>query len=75
MLSRQELERWPQYRGRIFQDAQGRTQIHLNVLSYFLFWMAFYVLRGSQAQSLAAPTRAALYSHLNPSFGSVKKVI
>ncbi|KAK9917041.1 hypothetical protein WJX75_000269 [Coccomyxa subellipsoidea] len=72
---RQELERWPQYRGRIFQDAQGRTQIHLNVLSYFLFWMAFYVLRGSQSQSLAAPTRTALYSHLNPSFGSVKKTL
>ncbi|BDA48624.1 hypothetical protein COCOBI_12-3050 [Coccomyxa sp. Obi] len=72
---RKELERWPQYRGRIFQDPQGRTQIHLNVLSYFLFWMAFYVLRGSQAQSLAAPSRAARYNHLAPSFGSVKKTL
>lgn len=50
-------------------------QIHLNVLSYFLFWTAFYVLRGSQAQSLATASRPAIYSHLTPSFGSVKKVI
>jgi len=45
------------------------------VLSYFLFWTAFYVLRGSQAQSLATASRPAIYSHLTPSFGSVKKVI
>ncbi len=71
---RRELERWPQYQGRILQDGHGRTQIHLNVFYYFLFWMAFYVLRGSRTQPGGAPSHLRLYSHLAPSFGSVAKV-
>jgi hypothetical protein len=71
--TRKELERWPQYRGRILQDGLGRNQIHLNVFTYFLFWMAFYVLRGSQTQQSAAPAHMRRYSHLTPSLGSMAK--
>lgn len=45
---RRELENWPQYRGHIRPDSSGRTQVYLNVFEYFLFWNAFYVLRGGR---------------------------
>lgn len=70
---RKELARWPQYRGRVVEDGAGRTQIHLNVWGYFLFWTAFYVLRGSQTRPEAAPAAAPRYGHLTPSLGTVRK--
>ena len=72
---RKELAKWPQYRGRIVEDSLGRKQIHLNVWGYFLFWTAFYVLRGSQTRPEAAPAAAPRYGHLTPSLGTVRKVL
>ncbi|KAJ9510102.1 hypothetical protein QJQ45_015584 [Haematococcus lacustris] len=43
---RQLLASWPQYAGHIHPDASGRVQVYLNVFGYFMFWTAFYVLRG-----------------------------
>ena len=44
---RQELERWPQYqRGAIVSDAAGRCHVKLGVFQFFLFWFAFYVIKG-----------------------------
>ena len=71
---RAEMERWPQYRGRIVLDAQGNPHIHLSVLTYFLFWTAFYVLRGSHASHTTEAARPARTLSLTPNFGSVKKV-
>ena len=68
------MERWPQYKGRIVLDGQGNPHIHLSVLTYFLFWTAFYVLRGSHASHTAEATRPARTLSLTPNFGSVKKV-
>lgn len=47
-VGRRQLELWPQYAGRIHMDALGRPQVYLNVFEYFMFWTAFYVLRGSR---------------------------
>lgn len=55
-------------------DGQGRPRIHLNVLTYFLFWTAFYVLRGSHSSATSAATRPVRTLSLTPNFGSVKKV-
>ena len=68
------MERWPQYKGRIVLDGQGNPHIHLSVLTYFLFWTAFYVLRGSHASHTAEATRPVRTLSLTPNFGSVKKV-
>ena len=68
------MERWPQYKGHIKMDAQGKPAIHLNVLTYFLFWTAFYVLRGSHSSASSAATRPVRTLSLTPNFGSVKKV-
>ena len=68
------MERWPQYKGHILLDAQGKPRIHLNVLTYFLFWTAFYVLRGSHSSASSAATRPVRTLSLTPNFGSVKKV-
>ncbi|KAG2501874.1 hypothetical protein HYH03_000372 [Edaphochlamys debaryana] len=57
-LGRRVLDSWPQYRGRIRQDAAGRPQVFLNVFEYFMFWTAFYVLRGSSSDSGRADPRA-----------------
>ncbi|CAK0739108.1 hypothetical protein CVIRNUC_001137 [Coccomyxa viridis] len=70
---RAEMERWPQYKGRIVLDGQGNPHIHLSVLTYFLFWTAFYVLRGSHASHTAEATRPVRTLSLTPNFGSVKK--
>jgi hypothetical protein len=44
---RAELGRWPQYaRGAIVTDAQGRCHVKLGVFQFFIFWFAFYVIRG-----------------------------
>jgi hypothetical protein len=44
---RQELERWPQYqRGAVVADAAGRCHVKLGVFQFFLFWFAFYVIKG-----------------------------
>ncbi len=71
---RSEVERWPQYRGHIVMDGQGNTRIHLNVLTYFLVWTAFYVLRGSHGSATSEAARPARTLSLTPAFGSVKKV-
>ena len=68
------MERWPQYKGRVVLDGQGNPHIHLSVLTYFLFWTAFYVLRGSHASHTAEATRPVRTLSLTPNFGSVKKV-
>ena len=68
------MERWPQYRSHIVLDGQGKPRIHLNVLTYFLFWTAFYVLRGSHSSATSAATRPVRTLSLAPTFGSVKKV-
>ena len=68
------MERWPQYRGHIVLDGQGNPRIHLNVLTYFLFWTAFYVLRGSHGSGASEAARPARTLSLTPAFGSVKKV-
>ncbi len=45
------------------------------MFGYFLFWTAFYVLRGGQTRPDAAPAHAApRYGHLAPSLGTVRKV-
>ena len=56
---RAELERWPQYRGRLRPDAAGRWQVVLNMYEFFMFWAAFYVLRGSRGAEAAAARAAA----------------
>lgn len=44
---RAELERWPQYaRGAIVADSAGRCHVKLGVFQFFLFWFAFYVIKG-----------------------------
>ena len=74
-LNRRELARWPQYGGRVFTDAAGRPQVHLNVFGYFLFWTAFYVLRGGQTtrHDVAPAYAQPRYGHLTPSLGTVRK--
>jgi len=67
-----ELERWPQYRGRLLVDGAGRTHVRLATFQYFLSWFAFYVLRSGQAA--AEPARARGGRYLAPSLGVVKKV-
>ena len=68
------MERWPQYKGHIRLEGQGKPRIELNVLTYFLFWTAFYVLRGSHSSATSAATRPVRTLSLTPNFGSVKKV-
>ncbi|GLC41058.1 hypothetical protein PLESTB_000948000 [Pleodorina starrii] len=50
-LGRRLLDTWPQYRGRLRHDPAGRPQVYLNLFEYFMFWTAFYVLRGSAADN------------------------
>ncbi|KAG2445175.1 hypothetical protein HYH02_008643 [Chlamydomonas schloesseri] len=56
-LGRRLLDTWPQYRGRIRTDVTGRPQVFLNVLEYFMFWTAFYVLRGSTSDGSRVDSR------------------
>ncbi|KAG2439532.1 hypothetical protein HXX76_004885 [Chlamydomonas incerta] len=56
-LGRRLLDTWPQYRGRIRADVTGRPQVFLNVLEYFMFWTAFYVLRGSTSDGSRVDSR------------------
>ena len=59
----------------ILTDASGGMHVHLNVFEYFVFWAAFYVLRGSQAAGAAAGQRPSRgYASLAPSLGTVRKV-
>ncbi|WIA17648.1 hypothetical protein OEZ85_014453 [Tetradesmus obliquus] len=50
---RLELDGWPQYHGRLRLDGMGRCQVHLAMFQYFMFWAAFYVLRGSHSSDKA----------------------
>jgi hypothetical protein len=52
-------------------DGAGRAHVRLPTLPYFLFWLAFYVLRSGQAA--AEPARARGGRYLAPSLGAVKK--
>jgi hypothetical protein len=48
---RRELEAWPQYSRHIMGpelDATRRPQVSLDVFTYYMFWTAFYVLRGNR---------------------------
>lgn len=68
---RAELERWPQYaRGAVVADASGRCHVKLGVFQFFLFWFAFYVIKGdggAGVDSQLRPQSAGLTS-------SVRKV-
>ncbi|GAX78724.1 hypothetical protein CEUSTIGMA_g6162.t1 [Chlamydomonas eustigma] len=49
---RKQLESWPQYHKSIIgpeRSSTRRTQIFLDVFTYFMFWTAFYVLRGNRS--------------------------
>lgn len=69
--ARVELERWPQYLGRLLVDGAGRAHVRLPTFQYFLFWFAFYVLRSGQTAAEPARMRGSRY--LAPSLGAVKK--
>ena len=76
-MLRQELSCWPQYAKRIVRGPGGKAAIHLDVFGYYVFWTAFYVLRGSQTAAPAPNTPAQgrlAYSALAPSLGAVRKV-
>ncbi|GIL77653.1 hypothetical protein Vretifemale_7145 [Volvox reticuliferus] len=60
------LSTWPQYRGRIRSDATGHPQIYLNLFEYFMFWTAFYVLRGSGNDTRRNDPRAQPSSGSSP---------
>ena len=73
------LHSWPQYSGRLLADAQGRSAIHVPVFQYFVFWTAFYMLRGPQSDSgsFQQPNQGSHRSYtaaLGPSLGSVTRV-
>ena len=75
---RQELATWPQYAKRIVRGPGGRAAIHLDVFGYYVFWTAFYVLRGSQTAApdpVNTPRQGRLaYSAIAPSFGTLRQV-
>ena len=76
-MCRQELATWPQYSKRIVRGPGGRAAVHLDVFGYYVFWTAFYVLRGSQTAAPApvVPRQGRLaYSAIAPSLGTVRKV-
>ncbi|GLI62983.1 hypothetical protein VaNZ11_005840 [Volvox africanus] len=60
------LGTWPQYRGRIRSDATGHPQVYLNLFEYFMFWTAFYVLRGSGNDTRRNDPRAQPSSGSSP---------
>jgi hypothetical protein len=43
---RQLVSQWPQYAGHLHAEPGGRPQVYLNVFEYYMFWGAYYVLRG-----------------------------
>ncbi|KAK9814998.1 hypothetical protein WJX73_004353 [Symbiochloris irregularis] len=75
---RKELATWPQYARHIVVGPGGRAVIHLDVFAYYVFWTAFYVLRGSQTAVPTAhnPSHGRLaYSSLAPSLGFVRDTL
>lgn len=73
------LQTWPQYNARLLSDPQGRPAIHVPVFQYFLFWTAFYMLRGPQSDSTSFQqpnqgSRRGYGASLGPSFGTVTRV-
>ncbi|MEW5297300.1 MAG: hypothetical protein WDW36_000517 [Sanguina aurantia] len=62
-----ELSAWPQYAGRISLDGNGKPQVLLNVLSFFMFWNAFYVLRdGGSALAAAGRSESRVVGTASP---------
>ena len=59
-------------------DSSGRPAIHVPVFQYFIFWTAFYMLRGSSQSSAgyaAQPSSRRGYSNsLTPTFPGVHRV-
>lgn len=55
---RTELEHWPQYAGTLVYDSAGKPHVHLGVFSYFVFWTAFYVLKGGDGGGMDAVIRS-----------------
>eukprot|EP00798_Chlamydomonas_sp_ICE-L_P029152 gene29154-32373_t len=49
VAGRLELTHWPQYKDRVVRDSSGHIQVFLNVFEYYMFWTAFYVLRGGRS--------------------------
>ncbi|KAL4451949.1 hypothetical protein ABPG75_007611 [Micractinium tetrahymenae] len=72
---RAELERWPQYaRGAIVADASGRCHVKLGVFQFFLFWFAFYVIKGdggAGVDSQLRPQSAGLTSSVRKAAGAL----
>ncbi|KXZ52315.1 hypothetical protein GPECTOR_10g947 [Gonium pectorale] len=73
-LGRRLLDSWPQYRGRIRHDAAGRPQVYLNLFEYFVFWTAFYVLRGSASDGSRNDPRAPSPSASSTMYGGFRSV-
>ena len=72
MLCRQALEGWPQYAGRLLLDGSGRPAVHVPVFQYFLFWTAFYMLRGPGASytTQQSSSKRGYRTGLGPSIAS-----
>jgi hypothetical protein len=76
---RQRLSSWPQYAGSLVGAGADRqtVQVHLDVFKYFMFWFAFYALRGGQGAAEGGTTRSryGYVGTLGPSLrGTVRKV-
>lgn len=72
-VGQRELERWPQYQGRLVPGANNYKTLHLNTLQYFLFWTAFYVRRSGQSSS-GQSSSLRRHAVSFPSYGSLRKV-
>lgn len=76
--SRKELACWPQYAKRLVREAGGKTAIHLDLFGFYVFWTAFYVLRGSQTAAPRSQTPAhgrLAVSSLAHSLGSISREV
>lgn len=69
----QELEKWPQYHGRLVSGPGNKKYLHMNTLQYFLLWTAFYVLRSGQNSSgQSTSSRRPVFA--SATFGNMRKV-
>ncbi|DBB02511.1 TPA: hypothetical protein ACH3X3_011503 [Trebouxia sp. C0006] len=67
-----ELDRWPQYQGRLVPGPSNRKYLHMNTLQYFLLWTAFYVLRSGQSSTgQSSGSRRPVFA--SATFGNMRK--